>query len=391
MTKYDVIVAGAGAMGMSAGYFLAKEGKKVLMIDAFDPPHTSGSHHGDTRIMRHANGEGIQYVPLALRSQEIWNYLQAQTNDPIFMKTGVISFGLPDSKFVDHALEGAQKYNIEHEYFEDGPSFHDRWADLQFEDKIHGVYEPHAGILFPENIIRTFKRLALDEGAELKVHEPVEEITILDQSVLIKTNKKAYTADQVIVAAGAYNNKLFAQMDLNIKLEPSRRTIGWFDADETHYGADVFPGFFGETHHGVYYGFPSVLGTGVKIGKFYDIGNVEPEYMETVFNGYSHDEKDLRDFLNEHMPNATGNLNKGAVCMFTNTSDEDFVIDKHPQHDHIVLAAGFSGHGFKHSAAIGEILAQLAIKGESEIDISAFSAKREALNYLFSEKGPSHF
>ena len=391
MKKYDVIVVGAGTMGMITGYELAKQGKSVMMIDAYDPPHSQGSHFGDTRINRHANGEGIEFVPLALRSQEVWDELQAETNEHVFMKTGVLSFGGPSSKFVEIAIEGAEKYNLESEFFETGSALRERWPDLDFEEEIRGFYEPNAGILFPENILRLYKKKAKEAGAHLIVNTPVTKIDVKEDSVTVYADREEFNADKLVLTAGAYTNKFLKDLDLDIILEPARRTIAWFDSEEELYGSDVFPGFFGETHNGVYYGFPSIHGQGVKIGKYYDGGVSEPEYINREFNGLEHDEVDLRRFLEAHMPKAAGQLNKAAVCIFTNTSDETFVIDKHPKHDHIVIGAGFSGHGFKHAPAVAEMLSQLLLRGETEIDRTAFSIEREALKKRMTDTGPEHF
>jgi len=389
---HDVIVVGAGSMGMAAGYFLAKEGVDTLLIDAFDPPHTAGSHSGDTRVIRHANGEGLQYSPIALRSQEIWDELQDQSNEQIFINTGCITYGDSDSVFVENALKSAEKYDIEIDYLKNGKEFEKRWPDLTFPEEFHGIYEPNAGVLSTENAIRNFRRFALKNGAHLLTNSPVLDLEVDDNLVTVETELGQYTADKLIVSAGAYTNKILAKLDLDLNLEPTRRVVGWFDSDESYYSSDVFPAFFCDTPEGVFYGFPSIKGSGVKVGKYYYDDNVEPEYVNKEFNAYPRDEEKLREFLEAYMPKSAGKLNEGAVCMFTNTSDEDFVIDFHPKHDNVIIAAGFSGHGFKHSSAIGEILSQLAIKGESDLDISTFSAQREALNHLFSEQRSSlHF
>lgn len=376
---YEVIVVGAGSMGMSAGYFLAKEGHDVLLIDAFDPPHDQGSHSGDTRIIRHANGEGLEYIPIALRSQEIWDELQANSNEQIFIKTGVLSFGDPTSDFVKIGLEGAEKYDIEVEYFENGQAFQEQWPDLQLPDDFHGFLEPNAGVLSTENAIRNFRRLALEHGAELSTSNPVLDLDVEEDKVTVTTKNDTYTADKIIISAGAYNNKLLPKVGLDLKLAPTRRVVGWFEPDENLYSSDAFPSFFGDTPVGVYYGFPSIGGTGVKIGKYYQDDVLEPEFINRDFGAYDRDEGSLREFLEAYMPKSAGRLTHGAVCMFTNTKDEDFIVDLHPEHSNVAIAAGFSGHGFKHSSAIGEILKDLVTTGETEFDISSFSAQREAV------------
>lgn len=396
MVDYDVIIVGAGSMGMAAGYFLAKEGKEVLMIDAFDPPHEWTSHEGDTRFISPASGEGGPYVPLTIRALEIWKELQAKSTEQIFINNGALTFGLPNSKFVQTAIESAEKFNLDVEYFKNGKELKKRWPDLQFPDEIHGILEPNGGTLSTTNAIRTFRLFALQEGAELLTNNPVLDLEVTDDMVSVEAQDGTYTAEKLILSAGPYMNKFLSKLDLDLNLEPARRVIGWFDADDQYYATDVFPSFYGDTSIGVYYGFPALKDYGFKIGKFYepdevqpDADNLEPEYINQEFGAYRRDERELRKFLSAYMPKANGHLIRGAVGMFTNTSDEDYVIDFHPKHDNVIIAAGFSGNGFKVSSAVGEILSQLAAKGESNLDISAFSATRDALNYRFSEQEES--
>ncbi|ALX50106.1 N-methyl-L-tryptophan oxidase [Lentibacillus amyloliquefaciens] len=378
-SHYDVIIVGAGSMGMAAGYYLAKEGTNTLLIDAFDPPHSNGSHSGDTRLIRHACGEGYEYVPLALRAQELWDELQQKTSETIFRKTGVVTFGPEDSDFVNQAIAGGKKYSLPIDTFDNGEEINERWTGITAPEAHFGCYEPEAGVLFSGNCIRTFRKLALQSGADLLTHTPVDNLDVTEHDVTVHTKEGSYTADKLIVSAGAWNKKLLSDLNLNLALQPSRQTIGWFDADESIYQADGFPGFFVDLPTGIYYGFPSIDGAGLKIGRYDNGEKIEPEYMNREFGILPKDEDDVREFLKTFMPQAAGKLNVGKTCMFTNTPDENFIIDLHPEHSHVAIAGGFSGHGYKFSSVVGEILSQLATSGTTNHDISLFSATRPSL------------
>lgn len=379
LTKhYEVIVVGAGSMGMAAGYYLAEQGVKTLMIDAFDPPHENGSHAGQTRLIRHACGEGLEYVPLALRAQELWNDLQAKTNERIFMKTGVVTYGPAESLFVQTAIEGGHKYKLNYESLS-ADEINARWPGIKVPDGQIGCYEPEAGMLFSENSIRMFRRLALEKGAELKVHSPVTNIDIHEDSVKVDTAKESFTADKLIISGGAWNKKILEDLDMKINIQPSRQTIAWFDSDDELYKADSFPGFFADVPTGVYYGFPSIDSGGFKIGRYDNGDDIDPAYYNKEFGTYEKDELDIRGFMSQYMEKANGSLNVGKTCLFTNTPDENFIIDKHPKHDHVAIAAGFSGHGYKFSSAVGEVLSELVTVGETKQDISLFRATRPSL------------
>lgn len=377
---YDVIIAGAGSMGMSAGYYLSRKDLNVLMIDANDPPHAYGSHGGDTRLIRHAVGEGPQYVPLALRSQELWNELQTHSNDEIFRQIGILNFGYKGSEFLEKTIEGAREYNLEIETLT-AEEIQKRWPGVHGKDLEIGYYEKKGGVIMGENAIRAYRRLALAAGAELLIDTPVKSIQPEKDTVTVETGNDTFTADKLILSAGARNGRMLKDLGLNLNLQPSRRTIAWFEADEELYSSDHFPGFIGRSRYGSYYGFSSIDGTGVKIGRYdgYEEDDNEPEHMNMEFGAFDRDEGDLRTYLKEHMAGANGKVNKGVSCIFTNTPNDDFIIDQHPKHDNIYVAGGFSGHGFKYVPVVGEILTDLVTEGKTGHDISSFSITRDEL------------
>lgn len=299
---FDVIIIGAGSMGMAAGYYLAKQGVTTLLVDAFDPPHTEGSHHGDTRIIRHAYGEGRGYVPLALRAQQLWDELQNETHHNIFTKTRVLGFGPKnDSAFIDEAIESAKQYSLPIEVL-DATEVQNRWSGVKLPDDYHAIFEPESGVLFSENCIRAYRELALAHGATILPNTPVEDVTVGENSVSIQTDKGLFTANKLILSSGAWNSKWFAKLDLNVPIEPRRQTIGWFEADEMLYSSTTFPAFTAVSSIGMYYGFPSFDGSGVKIGR-HDYGQpVDPDKVDRQFGIYPEDEAYTREFLERYMP-----------------------------------------------------------------------------------------
>nr|P23342.1 RecName: Full=Monomeric sarcosine oxidase; Short=MSOX [Bacillus sp. NS-129]BAA01410.1 sarcosine oxidase [Bacillus sp.] [Bacillus sp. (in: firmicutes)] len=379
-THFDVIVVGAGSMGMAAGYYLAKQGVKTLLVDSFDPPHTNGSHHGDTRIIRHAYGEGREYVPFALRAQELWYELEKETHHKIFTQTGVLVYGPKGgSAFVSETMEAANIHSLEHELFE-GKQLTDRWAGVEVPDNYEAIFEPNSGVLFSENCIQAYRELAEAHGATVLTYTPVEDFEVTEDLVTIKTAKGSYTANKLVVSMGAWNSKLLSKLDVEIPLQPYRQVVGFFECDEAKYSNNAhYPAFMVEVENGIYYGFPSFGGSGLKIG-YHSYGQqIDPDTINREFGAYPEDEANLRKFLEQYMPGANGELKKGAVCMYTKTPDEHFVIDLHPKYSNVAIAAGFSGHGFKFSSVVGETLAQLATTGKTEHDISIFSLNRDAL------------
>ncbi|MBP1969102.1 monomeric sarcosine oxidase [Virgibacillus natechei] len=384
MTKhYDVIVVGAGSMGMAAGYYLAKQGVKVLLVDSFDPPHDKGSHYGDTRIIRHAYGEGREYVPLALRSQVLWDELEKKTHHKIFMQTGAMGFGKKgDAPFIDEGIASGKEYNLEVEHYT-GAELKEHYPGLQIPDDYDSFYEPKSGFLFSENCIQAYRDLAEHHGAEFSINDPVRDIEAYDDSVKVITEKGAFTADKLVISAGSWSGKITSKVGLDLPLIPTRQPVAWFEADESLFNANAFPTFMVEIPNGenraIYYGFPSFGGCGVKVGRHEYVDAINPDTMNREFGSNANDEGHIREFLDKFMPKASGALKNGVICMYTRTPDGHFIIDKHPEHSHISIAAGFSGHGFKFASVVGEILSQLAVSGETDHDISIFRINRPSL------------
>lgn len=385
MTKhYETVIIGAGSMGMSAGYQLAKQGVDVLLIDKYNPPHDKGSHFGDTRIIRHAYGEGKEYVPLALRAQELWNDLEKKSHLKIFTQAGSLGFGAKGkTAFIDEAIASGKEYNLVVNSLT-ATELKENFPGLTLPDDYYGFYEPNSGYLYSENILQAYKELAVHYGADTSFDNSVEDIKSYSNYVEVKTEKGIFSADKLIISAGAWTNQLTAKLELDLPLKPTRQAVAWFEAEESSFNLNSFPTFMadvpGDLNNAVYYGFPSINESGLKVGRHDYIDTVDPDTINREFGFHENDEAHLRDFLNEFMPGAAGKLKKSSICMYTRTPDGHFIIDKHPKCDNVFIAAGFSGHGFKFASVIGEILSEFVRFGKTTHDISLFKINRPSIN-----------
>lgn len=373
-TMFDVAIVGAGTMGMAAGAFLAQQDAKTVLIDAFDPPHLNGSHHGDTRMIRHAYGEGRQYVTLVKRAQQLWEELEQQTGFNIFEKTGVIGLGPKESPFLHETIESARKHDLPLEILT-SKEIKERWPGFSIPDHFIGCLETESGVIYSENAIQAYKETAIKNGARLVMNTPVQHIDLDNgKGVKITTKHETFYARKVIVTAGAWAAKLLP--DLALPIQPTRKAVAWFDAPLPLYDAANFPSFFIEDQDRKFYGFPSLNGTGLKIGRSDGGQPIDPDLQTQNFGLYETDEGDLRKGLDLYLSRANGNLKQGKTCLYTLSRDNDFVVDFHPEDSRVLFACGFSGHGFKFGSVMGEVLSQLALTGESEFDLSIFSLAR---------------
>lgn len=377
---YDVIVIGAGSMGMAAGYFLSKSGKRILLLDSFNPPHNKGSHHGDTRIIRHAYGEGEEYVPLVLKAQELWNELENITGKQLFLQTGVLNVGHEKSDFIENIISSSKTYSLPLDVIDSG-EVNKRWPGVFLPSDYIGCFEPTSGVLKCEECIEAYRELAELHGASILTNSKVKEISVQDKRVTIKTEEQTFYSDALVVSAGAWSGHLLSMLDLNLPLNPVRKTFAWFNADENLYNHKDFPAFSFETSQGIYYGFPSINGSGLKIGRHDGGEKINPDESIRGFGELKEDEADLLQFLNHYMP-LTQQLKYGKTCMYTLTPDENFIIDLHPKYSNVAIASGFSGHGFKFSSVVGQILSELIISGKTEPNISPFSLNRFKENFF---------
>ncbi|MBP1992211.1 N-methyl-L-tryptophan oxidase [Paenibacillus eucommiae] len=371
--SYDVIIAGAGSMGMSAGYHLAKQGVRTLMIDAFDPPHQEGSHHGEPRLIRHAYRGGAAYISMAIRAHELWNELEQETDTELLVQSGVLNMMHLETYPFSDGQNDHVTYKRPVEMLS-AEEIRQRWPGLKLPDSFAGLFEPEAGYLYSEKCVAAYRRKALEAGAELLAHTPVEHIKVETEGVAVHTRSGVYYANQVILSAGAWFKTL--EPFIRLPIRSIRKVVGWFEAQAQLFDAGRFPGFTLGGPEGGYYGFPSIGGAGLKIGR-HDTGvEWKPGDAVAPFGHYKEDEGDLRNLLEAYMPQAAGRLVQGTVCKYEFSPDDNFIIDRHPEYPQVLLAGGFSGHGFKFSSVVGEMLSDLIIKGSTEQDIRMFSLSR---------------
>ena len=372
--RYDAVVVGVGGMGSATTYHLASRGLDVLGLERYDVPHDMGSSHGVTRIIRKAQYEDPAYVPLVRRAYDLWRDLEERTGRNLLHVTGGIDAGPPDSGVFAGSLRSCEEHDIDHEVLS-ASEVNERFPSYDLPEDHRAVYQPDGGFLVPEQCIVAHVEAAQAAGAEVRAREPVADFTALsDGGVRVTTRKDTYEADRLVVTAGAWAPKLVSELaDVAV---PERQVLAWLQPTAPErFDADNFPVFVHATEDGHYYGFPRYDVPGFKFGKFNHLGEtVDPDGMDR--EPRPEDERLLRAYAERYFPDGAGPTMRLATCTFTNTPDEHFVLDTLPDRPQITVGAGFSGHGFKFASAIGEVLADLAVDGETDHDVDLFGLDR---------------
>lgn len=386
MTRYDAIVIGLGAMGSAAAWQLARRGARVLGLDRFAPPHANGSSHGETRITRLAIGEGEHLTPLAQRAHEIWGTLEAETGLSLMTNTGGLVISSTTRRsithvegFFDNTVAAAQKYGIAHELLDAG-QIRARFAPFRVRDDEVGYFERDAGFVRPERCIAAQLGLAQKLGANVQLNEIVLSYEEDAHGVRVRTRAGDYSADRLIVTAGAWLPQLIEPRWVGL-FRIFRQVLYWFDVDDAaRFSPDVFPVFIWELpqRQGIY-GFPAIDGAsgGLKVATENYDRTVLPDDVAREVDG-----EEIAAMYSRYVAPQFDGVGpacvKSAVCLYTVTPDSGFMIDWLPGSERVLIASACSGHGFKHSATVGEILAEKALEGLSKFDLAPFAFSRFA-------------
>ncbi|SFL10494.1 N-methyl-L-tryptophan oxidase [Paenibacillus sp. 1_12] len=375
MTVFDVIIIGAGTMGASAGYYLSRSGASVLLLDAYNPPHKEGSHHGETRLFRHAYSGEDAYLHLALHAEREWEMLEQAASRKLFHRTGVLSLDPEDSPLTQGKENKARKFELPIEVLMP-EEIEGRWPGLIVPRGYRGLYESRGGVLSCEAIIESFQQLSVQNGAKLQVNSPVERVSYKPTHVEVSTRTDRYIGRQLLLTAGARSGTILP--DLKLPVEAVRKPIAWFEPKTEHklFDSRCFPGFIINTEFGEFYGFPSFTGSGLKMGR-HDGGEILDWGQPTApFGSYPADEIEFRQLLQQFMPKAEGRLLRGDVCLYERTPDEHGIIDQHPDYSHVYIATGFSGHGFKFASSIGQTVSDWMIHNVYNEQLKFFALSR---------------
>jgi sarcosine oxidase len=368
MTTYDVVVAGLGGFGSSTAAVLARRGVRVLGLDPRPPVHAEGASTGESRIVRQAYFEGAGYVPLLLRAYELWEQLGHDEGHAFLRQTGGLFLGAAGTRVLEGSIRTAQEWDLAHEVL-DAAEMRSRFPAMTPPVDAIGLYEPVAGAVSPEDTVSAFLRRAATAGAELRHDEAVTGWSVDGDAVRVRTSRGTVDCGALVLAAGRWSPQLLAGLELPLVTEA--RVQHWFRPPvPTGFGIGELPVWLWDLGEGTaLYGLPS-LGTDGSVKVAVHFSGRGPAA------GWS--PRDLSDATAPLLPGLGSEHLREKPCWYTLTPDENFVVGQHPASDRVVVACGFSGHGFKFTPVLGEVLADLATDGSSSFELSLFDPLRFA-------------
>ncbi|MBL7738369.1 MAG: N-methyl-L-tryptophan oxidase [Chitinophagaceae bacterium] len=378
---FDVIVIGVGSMGAAACYYLAKRGYKVLGIEQFDITHEFGSHAGQSRIIRKAYFEHPDYVPLLQRAYANWSDLEKENGEQVYYQAGLVYFGSPEHEMIKGVKRSAGLYNIPLNV-SDSKSAARQFPAFSIPGDFESLFEPEAGFITPEKVIKLYARLANSYGATIHIGEKAISWKKTGDSITVQTDKDIYHCGQLIISSGAWSGKLAPVFREAIKA--TRQFVAWVrPKKEKGFLLNEFPCWMiaDDERPGCYYGFPVLpedqFGepNGLKLAYHYpgEISDPDRVNRETTAD----DMENIRYVMDKYLPGIFDSVVATKTCLYSNTPDEHFIIDRLPGYeDQVTIACGFSGHGFKFASVIGEVLADLAITGRTDHPVGFLGAKR---------------
>ena len=379
--KYDAIVIGAGSMGSATSYYLAKQGCRVLALEQFNIGHELGSAHGVNRIIRLAYAEDPAYVPLLRRAYKLWRQMERVSKERLLFITGGIDAGPANGAIVQGSLKSCRLHRLKHEQW-DSKELRRKVPGFHLPKGMTAVFQPDGGFLLSERAVIAYITAAQAQGAEIHARERVLRWEAERNRVVVHTERNSYAGARLVITAGAWAAKLVHRLRRRRLASPERQVLIWTQPRRPElFRLGVFPVFNMEAPeaNGMsrYYGFPIFGIPGLKLGKYHHRKEqVDPDRMDREC--HSEDEAVLREAIERYFPDANGPTMAMKTCLFTNSPDEHFVLDLHPDYPHVSIATGFSGHGFKFASVVGEIMADFALAGQSQrfSDLSLFSISR---------------
>lgn len=359
---YRAIVLGLGGVGSAALYHLARRHTRVVGVDRFLPGHDQGSSHGGTRIIRQAYFEHADYVPLVVRAYEHWQELADRQGERLFEEVGLLQIGRPDGEVISGVRASARLHGLTLNELTPAEIVR-RWPGFHAATEMIGLFERRAGYLRVERSVIAHLKQAAAAGAEVRIGCTVRSWRADGAGAVVETDHGQLRADTLVVCAGPWAGQILGE--IGVPFVVRRKPVFWFETlDDTYRAEQGAPAFLYDLPAGVFYGIPQVDEAGVKVAEHTGGAVIDdPSRVDRIVS--EADIVPVRRFVADWLPHAGHHSRQSNVCLYTMSPDGHFVLDRHPAHPQVLFAAGLSGHGFKFTSVLGEVLADMVLDGAS--------------------------
>jgi len=374
---FEFIILGSGGVGSSAAYHLSRAGKSVLALEQFEIGHNRGASHGESRIIRYSY-EKVEYIRMAVQAYKLWAQVEEELGRKLLTKTGGLDLGWPEtpgSQDFQDCIDSLTRENIAHEVI-DAKEVRRRFPQFQVPDRVRGLWQADSGVLSPDECVPAIVELARRHGAIVYDNTTVSEIDVESNSVkVVTTSGESFKGKRLIVTPGAWAGEVLRQLGVSIPLTVTCEQYAFFEpADKSSFQPDKFPVFINYGEEPLLYGFPQLDSFGVKVAEHH--GGVTTTADARSFEAEPGRLERLAGRMQRLLPGLTPAINKSATCLYTTTPDRHFIIDKLPGRSNVFVGAGFSGHGFKFTIFVGQLLMELATDQKTTCSIDMFNLAR---------------
>ncbi|XP_064022096.1 peroxisomal sarcosine oxidase isoform X2 [Pogoniulus pusillus] len=375
---YDAIVIGAGIQGSFSAYHLAQRHRNTLLLEQFILPHSRGSSHGQSRIIRSTYAKAV-YARMMPESFRLWQQLETEASTSLYRQTGLVVLGPAG----DPSLESCRRSLDDGDatVILDATTLAQRFPGLRTHAGEVALWDGTGGVLFADRALRAVQDVFRRHGGTLRDGEKVLRIEP-GTMVTVTTSGGVYQAPRLIIAAGAWTGALVAPLGLRLPLQPLRIDVCYWRKKEPgspDMGRDS-PCFITaglrQPPHSVY-GLPALEYPGL-VKVCYHYGSpTDPDERDRAPPGAPRPSIALLSrFISSYLPGLETEPAVVETCLYTNTPDEDFILDRHPQYSNIIIGAGFSGHGFKLAPVVGKLLCELSLSEEPSHSMAPFAIAR---------------
>ncbi len=370
---YDIVVVGAGVFGAWTAWHLAKRGQRVALIDAYGPAHSRASSGGETRIIRMGYGADELYTRWSQHSLAKWKDFFAATRQPLFLETGVLWMSSDEDVRSRQTSETLKRCGVTFEEL-DRAALEKRYPQMGFDGIRNGIFEPKSGVLMARRAVAAVVEDAVRLGAEYLCAQALRPTGAGRAHELATSDGRKISAGQFIFACGPWLGKVFPEV-LGARIFPSRQEVFFFGipAGDMRFAPPALPTWLFQED--LVYGMPDIEGRGLKIAFDEHGERVDPDTQSRIVSPA------MTEMVRKYVALRFAALKDAPivetrVCQYENSSNGDFLIDRHPEMENVWFAGGGSGHGFKHGPGVGEYVTGQMLDGAAAE--ARFSLKTKA-------------